>query len=105
MSLQLHMEDLEDQSCLNNLQLQGLPEATGSEDLSTTAAEILCRVLGEAALTDMEFDRIHRALGPRSPDLNRPWDIICRLNRYAHKELVIQRAWESGPIDFDGATI
>lgn len=45
-SLQFHIEDLEDQSS-NNLRLRGPPEATGSEDLSETAADILRRVMGD----------------------------------------------------------
>lgn len=32
-AMQLHIEELEDQSRPNNLRLRGLPEATGSENL------------------------------------------------------------------------
>lgn len=44
--LQLHLEDMEDRSCRNNLRLQGLLEATGAEDLAVTFVAIFQEVLG-----------------------------------------------------------
>lgn len=43
--LQLHLEDLEDHSRHNNLRLQGLPEATGTEDLAATVTVIFHKVM------------------------------------------------------------
>lgn len=59
-ALQLHVED---QSHRNNLQLRGLPEASGAEDLSAMAVEIFHRVL-ESPSEVLVMDRIHRALNP-----------------------------------------
>lgn len=58
--LQLHMED---RSRRNNL-----PEATGLADLEDTVADIFRRVEGEQLQGRLEFDCIHKALGPRSED-------------------------------------
>lgn len=103
-ALQLHLEDLEDRSRRNNLRLRGLPEATGAENLQDTVTAIFQRVLASPQST-IELDRVHRALGPRSSDPNRPRDVVCRIHKYALKEQIIRKAWEYGEIDFDGAAI
>lgn len=103
-TLQLHME-MEERSRHNNLRLQGLPEATGPEDLVESAAVIFQKVSGAALLEQVEFDCIHRALGPRPTDPARPRDVICRLHWYTYKETVLHKAWEFGELDFDGAMV
>lgn len=70
--LQLHLEGMEDRSRRNNLQLRGLPEATGAEDLLATAIAIFRQIAGAAIPESLQIDRIHMALGPRSSDPNRP---------------------------------
>ncbi|XP_040215518.1 uncharacterized protein LOC120945431 [Rana temporaria] len=102
---QLRLEEIEDRSRGNNLRLRGLPEATGAEDLAVSTLAILRDLLGELFPPNLSLDRIHRALGPRSMDLDRPRDIICRIHHYAHKELILRSAWERGDIEFDGATL
>lgn len=72
--LQLHQEEMEDRS--NNLHLRGLPEETGPEDLAATAIAIFRKLPGDSLPQNMEFDRIHRALGPKSQDPNRYADSI-----------------------------
>lgn len=101
----LHAEDTEDQSRRNNLQLWGLPEATGTENLSETVATIFHKISGGAIPTPLEFNSVHRALGPRPADPGRPRDIICRLHHYTHKETILHQAWEAGVIDFDGSSV
>lgn len=103
-AVQLHMEDMEDLSS-NNIRLKGLPEVTGTEDLPATITAIISQLLGDALPDNLEFDRIHRALGPRSADPEWPWDVICRFHRYTHRELVVRKAWDSGPVDFDGTSL
>lgn len=61
--VQLHAEDLENQSRRIHLHIWGLPEATGPENLQDTIQVILLRVLDTDAPTSLEFDRVHRALG------------------------------------------
>lgn len=53
----------------------------------------------------MVLNKVHRALGPRSTDPNRPLDVVCQLHRYPQKELIIRKAWERGGVDFDDAPI
>lgn len=103
--LQLRLEETEDRSRRNNVRLRGLPEATGPSDLLATATDIFKRVAGAHLPEQIEVDRIHRALGPRSTDPNRPRDVICRLHHYIHKEAIARGAWESGELEFDGASI
>lgn len=80
-SLQRHLEDMEERSRQNSLWIRGLPEATGPEDLAATVTAIFQRVSGDAFPNHVEFNRIHRVLGPRSNDPARPRDMICRLHR------------------------
>lgn len=47
----------------------------------------------------VELDRVHRALGPRPNDPERPRD-VCHIQRYPQKELILRAAWEAGDIDF-----
>lgn len=105
LGLQLHMEEMEDRSRRNNLRLRGLPEATGPADLADTVADIFRRVAGDQIQGRLEFDRIHRALGPRSEDPARPQDVICRLHHYAHKDIIARKAWETQDLELDGAAL
>lgn len=104
-ALQLHLQDLDGQNCRNNLRLRGLPEDTGAENLPDMALAIFHKILGESPTTNLEFDRIHRTLGSRSTDPNRPCDVICRLHHYTHKEVLLRKAWEAASIDFEGSDI
>lgn len=88
--LQLHLEDLEDRSRRINLE--------------ETVVAIFQNVLG-APPTSLELDRVHRTLGPKSPDPDRPWDVLCRLHRYTQKEIILRKAWDHGEVEFDGASI
>lgn len=103
-NLQLHLEDLENKSRRNNLRLRGLPEATDTEDFSATVSAIFQRVLKSPLLT-VELDRVHRALGPRSNNPERPRYVVCHLHLYPQKEQILRSAWEASEIEFDGAPI
>lgn len=70
---------MKDRSRCNNLQLRGIPEATGPENLAATVKAIFQRLL-ETPQTAM--DRVHRTLGPRSTYPARPCNVLCRLHRY-----------------------
>lgn len=93
-----------DRSRRNNLRLRGIPEATGPEDLVETVTAIFHKLL-DSPPPSLEIDRVHRTLGPKSTDPSRPCDVLCRLHRYAKKEVILRRAWELGDLDFDGANI
>lgn len=102
--IQLHIEEMEDCSRRNNLRLMGFPEATGQEHLAETVTAIFHRLL-EAPPPALEIDREHHTLGPKSADPSRPHDVLCRLHRYAQKEIILHNAWNHGDIDFDGTHI
>lgn len=102
---QLRLEEMEDCSRRNKLQLQGFPEATGTEDLAATALAIFRNIAGDTLPPNVSFDRIHRALGPRSAYPNHPRDVICTVHQYTHKEIILRRAWEERDTEFDGAII
>lgn len=53
----------------------------------------------------IELDRVHRALGPRSADLSRPHDVVCRLHCYTQKDDILRTAWEHGVMELDRAQI
>lgn len=103
--VQLHAEDLENRSRRQNLRFRGIPEATGQEDLSATVSAIIHTILDGDLPASLEFDRVHRALGPRLADADRPRDVLCRLHRYSHKEQIMRAARLKGTVDFDGAQI
>lgn len=84
-TLQLHMEDLEDRSRQNNLWLWGLPEAMGPEDLAAFALEIFRRLSDDPLPAYLELNRIHRALGPCPAYPNHPWDVVCMVHHFTHK--------------------
>lgn len=66
----------------------------------------MCRQLATSITPqDLEFNRVHRALGLHSTDLNRLRDVIYCLHRYSHKDLILCRAWEVGDINFDRAKV
>lgn len=102
---QLRLEEIEDRSRRNNLRLRGLPAATGPEDLADTEAAIFRNIPGVDLPPRLEFDRVHRALGPRSADPARPRDVVCRLHHYLHKEEVLRKSWEAPAIEFDGVEL
>lgn len=99
------MEDIENQSCQNNLRLRGLPETTGPENLADTVTVILQKVLDFSPPATLEFDGVHGALGSKPTDPNHTRDVICRVHWYTQKELMLRNAWTRGLIIFDGARV
>ncbi|KAM9313358.1 RNA-binding protein FXR2 [Gastrophryne carolinensis] len=89
----LHLDDLENRSRRNNIRIRGLPEATGPDQLRPTITGIFNELLCRPPDTEIVIDRVHRALGPRSPDPARPRDVVCRLHYYTVKEDILAKAW------------
>lgn len=104
-ALQLQLEDLEDRSRRNNVRLRGIPEALDQENLQDMVKSIFENILKDAMPLNLELDRVHRALGPKSKDINRPRDVVCRLHYFAHREAILRKAWETGTIDFKGGQV
>lgn len=49
----------------------------------------------------LAFERVYRALGPPSVNVDRPRDVIGRFHQYAHKESINSKAWEKGDLELD----
>lgn len=101
-TLQLQVEYMENRGRRNNVRL---PEAMATEDLTVTVTNIVTNLLGNILPPNLEFNRVHRALGRRSEDPSRPKDVLIRFHRFQHREMVIGKAWDMGPMDIDGAQI
>ncbi|KAM9307750.1 interferon-induced very large GTPase 1-like [Gastrophryne carolinensis] len=98
-------DDVENRNRRNNLRLRGVPESVETRDLSTAVISIFNELLDLPSANHIELDRVHRALGPRPRDPNRPRDIICRVRFFKIKEDLLRRAWEKGPIQYKGAEV
>lgn len=59
----LCMEDFENRARRGNLRLRGLPESI--EDLTSTATALFQEMVPAILIDRLEFDWIHRALGPK----------------------------------------
>lgn len=66
---------------------------------------IFHNVLAGRVPSNMGLGRVHRAMGPKSLDAQRLWDIICGLHRLTHQETVLWKAWEAGIIEVDGTSV
>lgn len=104
MALQLHLEDIEDRSCRNNLQLRGIPEDTDTENLGETVKGIFRTVL-EDPDADVMLDREHSAQGPRCTGPTRPRNVVCLLHRYTQKKIILRHARDRGDVEAEGSQI
>lgn len=103
-SLEMHLEDIEDRSHRNNLRLRGIPEASEAKNVSEAVRVIFWTVLDDPE-ADVVLDKAHRALGPSPADPSRARDVVCRLHRYTQKENILRQAWEQGNIEMGGSQI
>lgn len=53
----------------------------------------------------LELDHVHRALGPKNPNLEHPRDVICRVHFYAIKADMMQEEHTQEAIYFNGAQV
>lgn len=99
------IEDQENRKRRNNIRIRGLPEATGDDDLLPSLRGIFNVLLGRTADHPLKIDRAHRDLRPRNLSSETLRDIICRVHYYEEKELIMRKAREKAPMDFDGETL
>uniref|UniRef100_A0A8C5QH07 Uncharacterized protein n=1 Tax=Leptobrachium leishanense TaxID=445787 RepID=A0A8C5QH07_9ANUR len=101
-ALARHVEDLENRGRRNN-RVRGLPESENSPaDLRHALSRLFNELLDRDPLTDIEFERCHRALRPRGPP---PRDVICCLLRHMVKEDIMAAARGSRSIVFADASV
>lgn len=91
-------EDHENRNRRNNLRIRGIPETVSTTNILPTLKKLFNDLLGEPETSQIEIDRAHRTLGPKSSDPNRPRDILCRLHYFTIKELILRKARDKGDI-------
>ncbi|CAH2324368.1 Hypothetical predicted protein [Pelobates cultripes] len=67
LSLRHQVEDLEYRSRRHNIRIRGLPEPDATPVPDTITA-LFQEILGRDCPPEIQFDRVHRALGPPRPD-------------------------------------
>ncbi|CAH2246408.1 Hypothetical predicted protein [Pelobates cultripes] len=99
----VEVEDLENRSRHQNIRIRGLlePDAVPLQD---TVRALFRHILGQECPEDIQFDRIHRALGPPRQD-GKPRDVLCCLHAYRLKESLMVTARGTDRIMFQGAEV
>lgn len=103
--IQLKLEEIEDRSRRKSLRFRGIPETFERKRLQETIHAICLQLTVTPLPQTLEFERIHRSLGPRSVNEDRPRDVICCFHRYSDKEIISRVSWEAGEIKYEGSQI
>lgn len=103
--LQTQIDDLQNRHRRNNIRIRGVPETVTPAELMPTVKAIFNQLLDRPKDAEMEIDRAHRSLGPKSNDPKRPRDIICRVHYYRIKDQIIQAARSQDSIIFNESPI
>uniref|UniRef100_A0A8C5QBU1 Uncharacterized protein n=1 Tax=Leptobrachium leishanense TaxID=445787 RepID=A0A8C5QBU1_9ANUR len=100
-----HLEDLENRGRQNNIRVRGLPELEQSpSDLKRTLLRLFNGLIQRSPDTEIEFERLHRALRPKGPPDAPPRDVVCCL-RHTVKEEIMEAARQSRTVIFEDASI
>ncbi|MEE6472459.1 hypothetical protein FKM82_009614 [Ascaphus truei] len=94
------LEDHENRDRRQNIRLRGIPESVLPGQLQAYLTDLFTSLCADLEVKDLEMDRAHRTLGPRSNDPNRTRDVIARLHRYTVKEKIMQASRAKEPITF-----
>ena len=103
--LMLSQDDQENRARRNNIRVRGLPETVESKDLASVVIAIFNGLLQKDKEAIIELDRVHRALGPKNPNINYPRDVICRVHFFAVKDAIMQAARAQDSILFEETRI
>ncbi|CAH2295602.1 Hypothetical predicted protein [Pelobates cultripes] len=103
LTLRRQVEDLENRSRRQNIRIRGLPEPDTSP-LPDTARALFKHILGHNCPEEIQFDRIHRALGPPRQD-GKPRDVLCCLHAYSLKEALMSATRGMDKIMFQGLEV
>ncbi|XP_075422765.1 uncharacterized protein LOC142463838 [Ascaphus truei] len=82
-------EDQENRDRRQNLRIRNIPETVLPGLLRPYLVDLFGSVCDSLQDCDLEIDRAHRALGPRSEDPSRRRDVIVRLHSYTTKEKIM----------------
>lgn len=95
----LHLEDFENRAHRDNLCLRGVSETVTG--LTSTATALFQELVPGIPIERLEFDRIHRMLGPKKHE-GPPRDIVIKLTYYLTKETLLQAARDKPDLVFQG---
>lgn len=63
--LHRHLDDLENRGCKHNIRIRGIPESVDAAHLTEETLAIFNDLLGRTLDTQIEMERLHRALHPK----------------------------------------
>ena len=87
-----HLEDLDNRGRRRNLRVRGLPEVIEGAHVQKEITTLFNSIMGKPPQSNIDFERIHRALRPRGRDTDPPRDVICCLSDFKLKEEILSRA-------------
>ncbi|CAH2221760.1 Hypothetical predicted protein [Pelobates cultripes] len=93
LSVRRHLEDVDNRGRRCNIRVRGVPETEGPEDAVAILTELFCSLLQPSPPTEIEFERAHRALRPRTVEEG-PRDLICCLHSFPVKNTIMLKARE-----------
>ncbi|KAJ1185945.1 hypothetical protein NDU88_002731 [Pleurodeles waltl] len=102
--LQVHTEDLENQSRWNNICIRGAPTRAGEVFILVYVQALFHQILGESSEREVHIDRVHR-VGPLRPSHVPPADILACIHDFPLKACILQTASEQQPLKFRGHTL
>lgn len=103
--LHRHLEDLENRGRRHNIRIRGLSQSVEAAHLTEATLAIFNDLLGRPLDTQLEMERLHRALRPKGRDTDPPRDIIGCIVNFKLKEEILRRAKNRGRILFHGMEI
>ncbi|KAM9308203.1 uncharacterized protein PAF06_012368 [Gastrophryne carolinensis] len=94
------IEYMENRDRRANLRFRGIPEQI--EDVKPVITALYQELIPGIPLDRLEFDQIHRALGPRRPPEEPPRDVIVKFHFLTTKEAIQKAAREANTLMFQG---
>uniref|UniRef100_H2ZSP0 L1 transposable element RRM domain-containing protein n=1 Tax=Latimeria chalumnae TaxID=7897 RepID=H2ZSP0_LATCH len=99
------LDDQENRARRNNLRILGFPEQIEQGKPIQFLQEALPKILELEDGIQLELERAHRTLAPRPGTDQRPHPFIVKFLRYQTKEMIIRKAREKGPLNWEGNKI
>lgn len=103
--IQRHVEELDNRGRRHNLRIRGLPESVDSEHLPQVVSYVFNDILDSPSRSVISIERIHRALRPRGKDSEPPRNVICYVNDFKMKEMILKKACDKNRLLFEGRQI
>lgn len=104
-AIRLRIKDAENRSRRNNVRLHDIPETIPNFGLYATVSAILNQVLERSSDEPFELERVHGVAGPRNPSATHQRDVLRKVHYHRIKEDSLQKAWQMGQGEYNGAYI